>query len=277
MRLLIVEMRRALARRMVRVLVALALVVTGIVGISVYAANDPLDDDPAAAFIDPDSPGNDPRFLTALWPVDDPDGALLLTPAGVLMIVALAAGASTTGAEWKAGTVTTLLTWEPRRTRVVGAKLGAAGILAAVIALALLGAFALAFLPTVALKGTTEGADGEWLGAALAGSLRIAAVTGLAAVLGAAMAMIGRNTSAAVGVALGYFVFFETLVRGMRPRLQHWLLSENVATFLTGERLEGVRSAASPAGAAVTLVVYLALVSLAAGLLFTSRDLAGEG
>ena len=36
-----------------------------------------------------------------------------------LVVGALFAGASVAGAEWRAGSMTTLLTWEPRRVRVI--------------------------------------------------------------------------------------------------------------------------------------------------------------
>ena len=43
-----------------------------------------------------------------------------------LLVVLL--GASAVGAEYRAGTVTTILTWEPRRTRLLLARIGAAVI-----------------------------------------------------------------------------------------------------------------------------------------------------
>ena len=43
-----------------------------------------------------------------------------------LMIIVL--GASAVGAEYRAGTVTTILTWEPRRVRLLAARLGAVAI-----------------------------------------------------------------------------------------------------------------------------------------------------
>src|SRR3954469_3289779 len=61
---------------------------------------------------------NDPRFHFA-----DHARDLLTGAATILMAVAVVLGASATGAEWQSGTFASLLTWEPRRQRVLAAKL----------------------------------------------------------------------------------------------------------------------------------------------------------
>src|SRR5439155_27264654 len=119
---------------------------------------------------------------------------------------ALRAGASMVGADWRAGTVGTLLTWEPRRGRVLLAKLVSVALLAAAIALVLQILFILALLPAMLGRGTTTGADAEWFRGLVAVLLRGAALVGMAAAVGAAIASLGRNTSAALGAAFGYLV-----------------------------------------------------------------------
>lgn len=274
MSLLIVEMRRDLYRRLTAVLIAMAVGAVVVVGIAVFAANEPFGYDPTAAeALRP--PGDDPRYLTALWPRHSPGDALLLTPAIFLTLFAFVAGASMIGAEWKAGTFTNLLTWEPRRTRVMAAKLGAAGLLAGAISAALLAVFSAAFLPTVLAKGTTAGADAAWLGGLTAGVLRIAGIAGLAAVAGAAVAAIGRNTAGAIGAVFGYIALIEPLVRGLRPRLQPWLVVENAVVWLTGGRAAELPIDRTAAEAGLTLAAYAVALSLVAWFLFIRRDVAG--
>lgn len=275
MALLGVEIRRDLARRLTRVLIGIALVVTVVVGVAVFANQESLEDDPAAP------PGtvllstpNDARFLTAAWPEDDPGRGYLVTPAVFLAITAFIAGASMIGAEWKAGTFTNLLTWEPRRARVLGAKFGAAGFLAAVIAAALLVFFLAAFLPTVLVKGSTDDLDGESVRWLASGIGRMAGIAGMAAVFGAAIAMVGRNTSAAIGVAFAYFMVFENLIRGLRPQWQRWLITENTALWLMDGRLD-IGFDRDPTLAGVTLLGYAAGAVLVAWALFARRDVAG--
>jgi hypothetical protein len=314
--LLLVEMRRALARRLVRVLMLLACVAALVTGIVVFVNADPLDRerfgghgvpsdvvgcyleqaerleramrDDVPAFtgpaplseceytgdtepVDPE----DPRYLIALWPGSEfgtPDG-LLLPAATFLILGGLVAGASTLGAEWRAGTIGTLLTWDPRRVHVLAAKLAAAGVLAFVIAVALLEVWSLVFLPTVLLKGSTMGADLDWWLGTTAAVLRIGAVTGAAAVLGASLASIGRNTGAALGTMFGWVAVVEPLVRGLRPRWQPWLVAENIGRFVTAEPLGGVADRGT-VGAGVTVFLYVAVASGVAFTLFQRRDVA---
>lgn len=277
MRLLVVELRRDLARRLTRLLVLLAVVIIAVITLAVYGANKPLEDEsdlPPGLVTMTVAQDDDPRVLTSLWPEEEPVNGYLMVPVLFLTITAFIAGASMVGAEWKAGTFTNLLTWEPRRTRVLASKFAAAGILAGVIAAGLLVLYVGAFLPTIFGKGTTEGADGDWYRWLAAGIVRIALVTGLAATFGAAIATIGRNTSAAVGVAFGYFMVVENLVRGLRPRWQPWLVSENTVLWVTDARVDiGFDRGGGTAG--VTLLCYVAVVALAAWILFTRRDVAG--
>ena len=61
---------------------------------------------------------NDPRFHFADHPRD-----MLTAAAYIFMAVGLVLAASFVGAEWQAGTFASMLTWEPRRQRVLAAKL----------------------------------------------------------------------------------------------------------------------------------------------------------
>jgi len=243
-----------------------------VVGLIVYLNAQSVDDTTATgrpAFVDPD----DPAFLVNLWPEGEGEG-ILLTGGLFLIMGGLVAGASTVGAEWRAGTITTWLTWEPRRTRLLTAKFVAAAVLAAVIAFLLLTMYVAAFLPTPLLKGSTEGADAGWLVGLVGAASRMAVVTGLAALLGAAVATVGRNTTAAIGVLFGWVAVAEPLVRALKPAWQHWLLSENIGRFVSAQPLGGVSHEASTAGALLQLVLYIGLVVVGATVLFRRRDVA---
>ncbi len=129
------------------------------------------------------------------------DGVLAATLL-FLAVGALIGGATVTGAEWQHGTVVTISTWEVRRVRLLSARILSAMALATLIGMALLVLFCLSLAPTYLLRGTTDGADTEfWRELAFAIG-RLAALTGLAAGLGAAVASIGRRTTVAVGVVL---------------------------------------------------------------------------
>ena len=212
--------------------------------------------------------------LTELWAPEGGDAIWAVTSV-FLGIGALIGAASMIGAEWKAGTFTTLLTWEPRRVRVAVTKLAAAGLLAVVVAVALQLVLAGALMPTILLRGTTEGADGEWLRTAAGGLARSGLLAGLAAVVGGAVAMIGRSTSAALGAAFAYLAIVEAILRAWRPLQARWLLGENATIFLTGRRLDGVPFDRPVELAWATLLGYAVALVVLAAVTFRNRDVAG--
>ena len=321
-RVLAVEMRRCLARRLTRVLIGLALVASAVAGIVVFANSE--DATPAAraaaearreadvaacagsirnqrvsgpggeevervpppAALSPAGaeaecrriidPGRYDRslHLVDLWDREGDDSFLLVTFV-FLAVGAVIGGASMVGADWKAGTVTTLLTWEPRRTRVAVAKVIAAALLAAVTAVLLQLAFVACLLPTVAFRGTTAGADAEWLRTLLGGVARGAALTGMGALAGASIAMVGRSTSAALGSAFAYLAVFEAVVRAWKPSMSRWLIIENSAIFLGGRRLEGAPFERPVTVAALTLAAMAVAFVATAAATFRARDVAG--
>jgi len=262
--LLVLEMHRALHRRMVWVLIAVAAALSIVGGV--------------VAFVDGLSPAQlrgaelHPASMTSWWTPGRGDGWIAMC-AFFLAVGAMIGGASVAGAEWRAGTVATVLTWEPRRTRLLTARMGAAAILAAVIA-TLLQLLSLVLLsPAVLLNGTTEGADsGWWLG--LAGAIaRASALTGLTAVLALAIANIGRNTTAALAAITGWLLVGEGLVRGLEPSWGRHLLAENLGTVLTWAPLEGDLATHTPTRALTTLLVYTAIPAVTAIAIFGRRDL----
>jgi ABC-2 type transport system permease protein len=173
-------------------------------------------------------------------------------------------GSSLVGAEWHAGTMATLLTWEPRRVRVLAAKLVAAGGLAFAVAIGLQLLLGAALLPAGLLRGTTEGIDASWLRPLGGVGLRVAAVSVLGAMMGLSIATIGRNTAAALGIAFGYLAIVESTIRGLRPRWQHWLLGDNIMVVITNQPQNFPLVDRSTLGAAALLTGYtLALVALA--------------
>ncbi|MGH2528035.1 MAG: ABC transporter permease subunit [Actinomycetota bacterium] len=298
--LLSVELRRMLARRLVRVLAALALVGIAIAGVIVAAASNPdlgpelalaqrqveeqralceeaVSANPQDFPLDVDSEEfcresirmeffyRDPRFhLTVLRDV-------FLGTAIFLVVGGWLLGASFMGAEWHAGTVATLLTWEPRRLWVFVAKLAAAAAVLFLLALVLQAVLGLVLALVAALRGTTEGADVGWLRSVSGVALRAAAITAMAGAMGFAIATIARNTAAALGVGFAYLAVVEGLVRGLRPQWHRWLIGDNAALFLTGQ--DGFPPVGrSPLGAAAVIAVYAAVLLLVAVVAFRDRD-----
>ena len=265
--LLRVEMRRALARRAVRVLVALALVGTAIAAVIAYATGGSFD--PVTASSDP-----------SIWRLADYAGGggetILSVTVVFLAIGALLGGATVAAADWRAGTMTTLCTWETRRARLLAARFAAIAILAVAISWVLQAAFILAMLPAVLLRGTTDGVDSAWWSALLGSAGREAVVIALAALLGAALATIGRNTTAALGTAFVYLAIVEGIVRGIWPERARWLIGENATIVLTGKRFDDAPFIRDPSLATITLAAYAAAIVFVAVTLFRRREHRGR-
>jgi ABC-type transport system involved in multi-copper enzyme maturation permease subunit len=194
-----------------------------------------------------------------------------------LTILGIALAASFTGAEWSAGTMTTLLTWEPRRGRVYVAKFVAAAIFTFVSAMALQGVLGLALLPSGLAHGSTAGVNAHWFGTAAASASRGALVAVLGAGIGLAIASLARNTTAAVIVALFYLFILENLVEGLKPKWSGWLFSQNAGIFIVGPKAandagNGVVVGHSSLQALLVLCAYAGVVSVVATGLFLRRD-----
>ncbi|HET6968901.1 MAG TPA: ABC transporter permease [Ornithinibacter sp.] len=260
MLLLGIEVRRCAARRLVRALVGLALVGCALCLLLSYraAAHD-------AA-----------RLPFQLAELHQPESgeSVLGAAAFFLIIGAAVGGASMIGAEWRAGTFTTLLTWAPQRRRVAVAKLAACGLVAAAVAMVLEALFIASLVPAALGPGTTEGVDADWVWSLTGAGVRVAAITALVAVFMASVAMIGRSTAAALGFAFAYLLLVENLVRAWKPWSGRYLLGENGARFITGAELEGLPFETSTVAAGITLGAYAALAVALAVATFWRRDLA---
>jgi ABC-type transport system involved in multi-copper enzyme maturation permease subunit len=194
----------------------------------------------------------------------------------LLVLGALLIGASLVGAEWHAGTMTTLLTWEPRRIRVLIAKALAAALVVVVLAIALQVVLSLVLGLVAATRGSTAQTGGDWQRRVAGTILRVGGASTVASLIGLSIAMLGRNTAAALGVGFAYLGVLEGLIRGLRPAWQPWLLGDNVAVFVSGH----VTQLGLPPGdvtrtvgaAAAVAFGYAAVLLLVAGTGFRLRD-----
>lgn len=173
-------------------------------------------------------------------------------------------GASMIGAEWHAGTVTTLLTWEPRRIRVLLAKTVAVALFAFLASVALQALLALALLPAGELRGTMAGAGTHWVRDLTGIVLRGGVLAALAAVGGLAVASIARNTAFAIGAAFAWLAVIEPILHVLRPTWEPWMLSRNAARFLAGPVAD------VPLATRSTLVAGLAVAAYAGALLIVA-------
>jgi ABC-2 type transport system permease protein len=178
-------------------------------------------------------------------------------------------GASFIGADWRFGTIGTLLTWEPRRIRVLVAKAIAAAIVAAVATLIMHALLVGAMLPAVFTKGTTGGpARFDHL---IGISLRGAALAAIASALGFAIASVARNSAFGLGAGFVYLVIVENVLQGFFPGIRKWLVVGNAIVFVSGQRQFDIVGR-SVIGAGVLLAVYAVIAVAVATGVFRARD-----
>ncbi|MDP9332055.1 MAG: hypothetical protein M3Q30_01900 [Actinomycetota bacterium] len=268
MNLLVVEMRRALHRRVVRVLIVLALFACTAAGIIAFA------DSAGKTLAELQVGGQDhPAVMRDWWIAGTGDGVLMIS-VFFLILGGLFGGASVAGAEWRAGTVTTVLTWEPRRARVHLSRTAACAILAALISFALQAVFLASLLPAVLANGSSAGTDAGWWISLIVAMLRASLLTAIAAMLGVALATLGRNTSFALVVIFMWLAVVEGLVRGLKPGLAQYLWGENVATVVPWAQLPNASFQRGPLLALLTVTFYVLVITTVATLAFRRRDIA---
>jgi len=191
---------------------------------------------------------------------------------GIALAVAAAGAGSTTGADWHAGHVTTILAWEPRRWRVLFAKIAAALTGVFVLSLVIQALLGVALAAAAAGAGSTAGADAAWLAESAVVALRVALLSTIFAGFGFGLASAGRNTAVALGVGFGYLVIVENLVRGLRPQWTPWLLTDNAGLFVVDSPIDFPPLGRSTIGAGLYLAAVGAALLLAAAALFRTRD-----
>ena len=200
-------------------------------------------------------------------------GNLLRGTSVNLIVIGWLIGASLAGAEWAAGTMTTLLAWEPRRIRVLLAKLVAAIVTVLVLTLALQLLLAGGLWLLAATRGVNVPDPGLWHGV-FGSMLRVSALASVAGVFGMAIAMYTRSVTAAMASGFIYLAVLEGLIRAYRPGLSRYLVGDNAAAWITGRPFSATdpSQAVSVAHAVVVLLTYSAILVTAAAVSFRSRD-----
>ncbi len=265
LRLTWVEVRRAMHRRLVRWMIFIGCMVCVAAGVIAFVSS-----------IDPVKFARDaqhPARMVNWWGASGGDEFLTIS-ALFLVVGSAICGASVVGAEWRAGTMTTMLTWMPMRVRLHAARTLSAASIAFVVGFIIQALFLAATLPAVIAHGTTTGTDAAWWVGLLLAMLRISLVTSLVAVLAVSVATVGRNTSAALVVLAGWAIMVERIVAGLWPKLGRFMIGENVSIVVPWTPLTTVEFYRPPSLALATLLLYLAIIVVGSTAIFARRDVA---
>jgi ABC-2 type transport system permease protein len=202
----------------------------------------------------------------------------VLSVAIYLFVMAAGLAATAIGGDYRAGTIGTPLTWEPRRTRLACARMLAVAVVVAGIYAAVMGVLV----------------GGWWLGASARGSVsvpahfwpdlvRVLARCGVAAVgvaaVTAGLVFVTRSTVGGIIVWFGYLIGIEAVLAARISGLRSKLLLVNLGAFLDGHPIryqevagDQQRVVVGPSDGVVLLVVLVAAVVAAGLVAFRRRD-----
>ncbi|HEX8303502.1 MAG TPA: hypothetical protein VF612_01370 [Jatrophihabitans sp.] len=168
-------------------------------------------------------------------PDEIPDYALAIGVATAMVGFLLAA--TFIGAEWSTKNLVAWLFWEPRRLRVMAAKLVA--LLASVLLIAALAqvvwfGVAKALIHYRGLPVSTLGPQAAHFWSHVVNvQLRAAPLVLITALIAFSLASLMRNSAAALGVAFVYFAVVENLIRALNPEWQPYLFTTNVGAWIS--------------------------------------------
>jgi hypothetical protein len=196
---------------------------------------------------------------------------------GVAMVlVAFIIGASFVGAEFGAGSLSTQLIFEPRRTRVIAVKAIAVGIGLALTTIGLLLYLGLLMFAGSSMRGISGGLDGTWFAARAGDLVRVAGAVALAGVVAYAITVVARRTVAAVaGLLIGQVA--SGLI-GSRHNW-HWVAKYNPTSALIIMAIDPFRHLGDAAatvlslrGAIATSCAWAVGLTVIAAMIFNRRE-----
>jgi hypothetical protein len=198
--------------------------------------------------------------------------SVLPTIAVLTYLIVVVIGASAVGAEYRAGTVTTVLTWSPRRVRLMVARYLAIALVGMAFFLLVQLVFVAGWALGSALQGSTGGADADFWREVASVLLRTTLVAGGLAVVSAGLATVCRNTAGAMGIWFGYLIVVEGIVRANFGDLVPWFLTGNIAAVFAWDVTRQNDHSIGPEAALLRLLLYLVLIGAGAVAVFRTRD-----
>jgi ABC-2 type transport system permease protein len=180
-------------------------------------------------------PGEDSLWLSPKVKVYDvrsvPDAIALAST--LFALAAWLIGAVLVGGDWASGTMSTLLTWEPRRIRLLAAKLASAGVVVLVLAGIVLTILVLGLTSVSTLRGLHEAPAGFWP-SVIAMSVRTILLTSVFAMMAGATAFFSRSAAFSMASLASYLLVVEGLARLRVPLATRWLIVDNAIAWVVG-------------------------------------------
>jgi ABC-2 type transport system permease protein len=158
---------------------------------------------------------------------------ILQGTATFVILFGLLLGASLGGADWTNNTMTTLLTWEPRRPLVFFTRAVVVAVFVGAITAFLQVVFSAIYWVVAVTRGSTMFLPSGFWGDVAATIGRVSAMSVALGLVAYAIAMIGRSTVSSLGAMFGYLVLFEGVIAGFRPSIQGSLLVRGASVIVS--------------------------------------------
>jgi hypothetical protein len=191
-----------------------------------------------------------------------------------LTLVAFIFGASLLGADYSSRSLTTLLTWEPRRARLLLSRAATCAATTFGASLAALALLIVALAPAALGHGKGGGPAVLSLSALVTRSALLAAA---GSAVGVSCAAIGRSTTAALIGAAIYLVVIERVAVGVAPDVGRWLLINDSLSWVAASPNAsngpgGVGPGHTVATSGLLLLVAVVGIHALAAAIFVRRD-----
>lgn len=204
---------------------------------------------------------SNPDFVTDI--ANGPNARGVLGPLTVLLpVMAFVIGASYIGADVKTGMLEQILTWEPRRLRLLVGRCVASLVSVAVLAM-LLAAFWVALMyGLTSAVGTTAGTSGElWRNIALV-IVRTGVASGVFAMFGLGVTLLLNNSvGSIVGFVIYWFIVENIVLSAFLPRVAVYMPVTNASSFASGAPVERIVGSVFRGGPPDTVVDHNYLVA----------------
>ncbi len=202
----------------------------------------------------------------------------------LIPLMAFVIGASYFGADVKTGVIEQILTWEPRRLRLIAARVVSAvvgvGILAAILTIF----FVILMYVLAAITGTTGGLTGEFWGNLAGAIVRLAIAAGLFAAFGLGITVIVNNSLASIVGFVIYFFIIDGVIGAFLRSVAPYTPVTNTSAFAAAtdvEKIEGSIFADDVSTvfvhgyrtAGLIMAAYVVVAVAAGALLFQRRDI----
>ncbi len=151
-----------------------------------------------------------------------------------LLLVTVVVGATFVAAEFSSGSISTWLTFEPRRGRVFASKVAVAALVTGVAVLVASAVFVGAAWLVCRVNGALGDVTPELWADVTHRVLRTGALSVGTAALGAALAFLLRHTAAAIAVVFAWMVILENILSSFVEGYARWTVQTNMTAWIQG-------------------------------------------